>query len=73
MKKHKEKARGGTALVTALGMEVHRQGGGGATKQRVAAAGEERGTRQHHMHSPGHRHRVAVHWTGGGGATTLIF
>ena len=38
MKKHKEKARGGTALVTALGMEVHRQGGGGATKQRVDVA-----------------------------------
>jgi len=40
-----------------------------ATKQRADVAREKGGTGQHRVHRPGHRRGVAVHRTGGGGAT----
>jgi len=73
MKKREETARGGTALVTALGMAVHRQGLAVPQNKGLLQLEGEVGTIQQRVHCPSHRHGVAVHQTWGSGATTLKF
>jgi len=54
-------------------MAVHRQGVAVPPNKGLLQLEGEGGTGQQRVHRPGHRHGVAVHRTGGGGATALKF